>query len=501
MVLDDLLKYKKITIQCHDNPDPDAIASGFLLYEYYLHKNCDVRLIYSGRNVITKPNIALMVEKLEIPLEYRRVDAGAIEGLLITVDCQYGEGNVTRFDADEIACVDHHVDCTHRELSIIQPVLGACATLVWSLTRHALKEFEPQLLRRIHTALYYGLSTDTSTFVEMHHPLDRDMLDILVYEKSLITLFCNSNISISELETAGIALIRHVYDDTNRSLIIHSNPCDPNILGLISDLAIQVASVDVCLVYNETPDGFKMSVRSCTKEVHANELAMYFAEGIGGAGGHVNKAGGFIFKDKMEDLLHGESSETFFGKRMADYFKSCQVIYAKDYDIDLTGMEKYKKREDLILGYSDPSEFLAEGTEISIRTLEGDVDQKISKDFYIMIGLEGEVYPISKEKFGRTYSVPDCEYVYSGQYAPVVHDKGTGMVIDLVEHAHPCQAIGVSYILTKELDKTVKIFTTWDDEKYYLGKPGDFIACRFDDHKDVYVIQRDIFFKTYIKSE
>ena len=32
MMLDELLGYDRITIQCHDNPDADAIASGFGLY-------------------------------------------------------------------------------------------------------------------------------------------------------------------------------------------------------------------------------------------------------------------------------------------------------------------------------------------------------------------------------------------------------------------------------------------------------------------------------------
>ena len=35
MMLDELLGYDRITIQCHDNPDADAIASGFGLYCFY----------------------------------------------------------------------------------------------------------------------------------------------------------------------------------------------------------------------------------------------------------------------------------------------------------------------------------------------------------------------------------------------------------------------------------------------------------------------------------
>jgi aryl-phospho-beta-D-glucosidase BglC (GH1 family) len=43
-------------------------------------------------------------------------------------------------------------------------------------------------------------------------------------------------------------------------------------------------------------------------------------------------------------------------------------------------------------------------------------------------------------------------------------------------------------------------FKTWDEEKYMLGKPGDYIAHREDDPHDIYIIERDIFFKTYEKA-
>ena len=35
--LSDFLKYERIVIQCHDNPDADALASGFAL-RWYLEK-------------------------------------------------------------------------------------------------------------------------------------------------------------------------------------------------------------------------------------------------------------------------------------------------------------------------------------------------------------------------------------------------------------------------------------------------------------------------------
>ena len=54
MKLAELENYNPITIQCHDNPDADALASGFGLYTYFKWKGKEVRLIYLGRNQIRK---------------------------------------------------------------------------------------------------------------------------------------------------------------------------------------------------------------------------------------------------------------------------------------------------------------------------------------------------------------------------------------------------------------------------------------------------------------
>ena len=93
MQLTDLEQYNPITIQCHDNPDADALASGYGLYCYFKSKGKDVRLVYSGKNKIQKSNICMMVEELKLPVEYVPSLENKlifVEGLLLTVDCQYG---------------------------------------------------------------------------------------------------------------------------------------------------------------------------------------------------------------------------------------------------------------------------------------------------------------------------------------------------------------------------------------------------------------------------
>ena len=131
--LDKIALYDEIVIQCHDNPDPDAIGTGFALYSYLksLGKT-NVRLVYGGYRLITKTNIRMFINALQIPVEH--IENMTPPSLLVTVDCQYGGGNVTPFEAKKIAVIDHHEqECPVGELILINPGLSGCATLMWQL--------------------------------------------------------------------------------------------------------------------------------------------------------------------------------------------------------------------------------------------------------------------------------------------------------------------------------------------------------------------------------
>ena len=157
--------------------------------------------------------------------------------------------------------------------------------------------------------------------------------------------------------------------------------------------------------------------------------------------------------------------------------------------------EYIKKRVNV--GYVRSTDLAKAGTKIVVRTLEGDVDIATDEDTYIIIGVKGEIYPSKKEKFERGYEYSDEEYVFTGEYPPAVLESETGDRIELLPLAKSCIANGGTTIYARELTSRTKVFTSWDTEKYYLGKPGDFLATRKDDLHDIYVIAREIFFMTY----
>ncbi len=494
--LSDFKNYKNIVIQCHDNPDADALASGFALQWYLRREGIDARFIYGGKFPVQKPNLLLMTEHLGINAEF--VSTLDKPELLITVDCQYGESNVTYFEADNIAIIDHHqVSAKLPDLSDVRSTYGSCSTIIYELLQKENVDINSDI--NVSTALYYGLMTDTGGFAEIAHPSDKDLRDFAHFKTDDILLFKNSNLSREELSIAGDALNAARYNEEYRYGVIEAAPCDPNILGIISDMFLEVSGVDTCLVYSILPFGVKLSVRSCVKEVRAGELAAYLAENLGGGGGHMYKAGGFLKKDLLERAaipFEKEALDKYIDDRMSQYFKDSVIIYAETHHEDISSFSRFVKNE-FSVGYVEASKFAPPGRKITIRTLEGDVDVCVEKDLYIIIGVDGEIYPCTGAHFKRSYRKQLKPYVFPGEYPPAVIDVENGERIGLLPFAKSCLTHGGNGIYAKELTHRVKIFTSWDKQKYYLGNIGDFLAVRVDDTSDIYVINRDIFFKTY----
>lgn len=493
MTLKTLLKYEAIDIQCHNNPDADAIASGYGLYRYFQDQGKEVRLIYSGWLPITKPNLLLMVDILQIPLTY--VKEFEAKELLITVDCQYGAGNVVAFKAPTVAVIDHHQkEIEQVELTEIQSRLGSSSTLVWSMLKEAGYDINQE--KDLATALYYGLLTDTNMFAEIAHPLDKDMRDSLEVDQRLIRRLMNSNLTLKDIETAGVALLRCSHNEADNFAVMKANPCDPNILGVISDMALQVDSIDTCIVYSHTEGGIKYSVRSCVGEVMANEMAAFISENIGSGGGHREKAGGFIQSNKYNHYFSDLNMDAYFLGRIRAYYDSFDIVYGANHQLKIDEMSLYSKKP-MAYGYVATTDLAAEGLTIMVRTLKGDLNIMAAKERIILIGLLGDVTTINRETFIKGYQLEHGNFMPEADYIPHIVDGASGNSVNLVQYARLCVSLGNQKVYAKSLTKYTKVFTSDHQEGYMSGKPGDFIALNVDAPLEAFIIEKAAFEESY----
>ncbi len=493
MKLHELLAYDDIAIQCHNFPDADTIASGFAVYEY-LRANCKAPLLfYAGPQKICKSNMLIMTDQLEIPVRYLTELPHEPE-LLVTVDCAYGESNVQKFAARSIAVIDHHI-CRGKlpELNEVRSDYGSCSSLIAKL--YESEGMDINSSKRVATALYYGLFMDTNGLSEIGHPADKDLRDFADFDKPLLMLLQNSNLSSEEMVIAGDALKNCVFRDDCHSAYVLTEPCDPNILGFISDLILQVDSVDSCVVFCRNAAGYKLSVRSCCTGINAAEFAKFITEGVGNGGGHAGKAGGFITASAIE----GNITE-FISGRIISYHCDTDVMYAGKQHAGSAGMERYIKKQ-IVLGYVPSTDIVPDGGEIFIRMLEADLTVKSSPDIYLMIGVSGEVYPIKREVFSKRYTCCDELPVTDTEYPPTVIDRGAGRSRPLTPYMKGCRTNDSSAVNARRLTRYTKVFTEWNKDGYLYGTPGDFLAARIDDDTDFYIIKQNIFLKTYEKEQ
>ncbi|MGL5438111.1 MAG: DHH family phosphoesterase [Lachnospiraceae bacterium] len=500
--LNQLREYRQIVIQCHDNPDADAIGSAFALFRYFTGQGISCRIVYGGR-IVSKSNLVVFIEELKIPLEHinnMTEEMGETlarkDVLLLTVDCQHGAGNVTRLPGINIAVIDHHnkeTDLAHYER--IEAYLGSCATVVWRMLTEAGYDIIGDL--SASTALYYGLYTDTNSLAELFHPIDRDMLESLQFDHRLIRYLKGSNISREELLIIGQALSSARFDTDNKNAIFQTEPCDPNILGFVSDLTIQTAGIDTCVGFCEIDGGVKLSLRSGGGEVMANEMAAFLARGVGSGGGSREKAGGFL------RLEPGIETAAWLQHRIDSYFASYDKLEIGKDKADILQMKRYRKKP-VTVGYVILTDLYPEGTEVTIRTLEGDAVFIVTAATYLMVGIKGEVYPIATNKFQRSYQVLEEEFSFPAElvddrfYAPTIRERLYGRTLDLHPHIRACRALEQSMIYARPLKRNTKVFyTSVYIDGYMFGRPGDYLAARCDDPKDIYVIEARIFDLTY----
>ena len=520
--MDRLLDFDNIVIQCHDNPDPDTVASGWALWNYFHDHGKQVRLVYSGQNPIQKANLVMMIRLLDIKIDY--VQEIPEPGLLLTVDCQYGCRNVFPLAGQNIAVIDHHrrdslLAAPDPSLCVVQDGYGACSTIVWQLMGEA--GYSVTGRPALATALYYGLYMDTGMLQELRNAYDRNMRNQLetVCDETVLTVLKYNNLSLDELRIAGHALSGGYYNPEYRFAVAEAQSCDSNILGIVSDNLISVDAVDACVAYCVQPDKVRVSVRTYQEGIDAPALVRYLTHKLGEGGGHKNKAAGSMdtprlagfFEKRLGTLAPaGLSALThrLLETRMEDFFREEVVCrYGTEEVPDLRGEPVFEKRSSLDVGYVLLKDLCPVGTRVTVRELERDQHITVKEDSILVLLADGTVQHDHEGYFWERHREGSGSYQFPGSFQPLLLE-GDGEQQDkeepksLVSLARPAVNEGYDTVRVhaRQLTQRAKVFLPWSDRPL-RGERGDWLAANVNSPQCVFIIERTRFATSYLLVE
>lgn len=247
---------------------------------------------------------------------------------------------------------------------------------------------------------------------------------------------------------------------------------------------------------------------SNTRRVRALEFLDYLIPEFGLVKGDASAASGCIssaiLKVQMADADVMKPME-YFLRMSQSYFVDCDWIDAGEFSIhykaEIEEMKQYGKRP-IPWAYVKSTDITPAGQLFSLKSLENESGLTItaSSETYIMIGCRGEIYDITRKKFENTYEATEQAldvFEMMLDFLPAVETIPEGEYVSLDEIAHLCYPKKGKGIYAQELQKRTKVFPVNQNQEYFLGRPGDYLAVRVEDLSDVYIIQREIFQQTY----
>ena len=284
-----------VLILTHDNPDPDALASGkalaFLLKQAW---GIQARLVYSG--VVARAENRALLSELAPEWEYVNllVNLSSYSAVAL-VDTQPGAGNnILPLDFVPQIVFDHHHPL-REGLSLVRfvdvrPDLGSTVSLIYQYLESAAITPDGDLA----TAMFYGLQTDTLGLARNATPLD-----IIIYTKLLGWLDRQKLVKIAQ---AGLSRVyfRAFSKGLNATRIFgKSIVADlgelhrPDLPAEMADLLIRLDGIQAALCTGYHNATLYLSLRTAIGK-DAGSMVQEIILPPGKAGGHGTIAGGQI---------------------------------------------------------------------------------------------------------------------------------------------------------------------------------------------------------------
>jgi nanoRNase/pAp phosphatase (c-di-AMP/oligoRNAs hydrolase) len=294
-----------VSVQTHDFPDIDALASAWALSRLLRLRGFAASCSYRGD--IKSRSLKSLVHKLGI--DVAPATEGGGESQVLVVDGSPANGNVTLGSERLVGVIDHHFKTgdTGAPFLDLRPELAACSTII----RGYWVEARLEIPRDIATALLAGLQSDTD-FLSSRCS-DEDFAAYAALYRAgdweLASGVVRTVLDLRELALIVSAIERAVV--RNGLLFAYiTDPCGQEALAVLAEFALRAEELSAAVVAEKDEGGVRISARSKSAQVSAFALVRAALAGIGSGGGHAHSAGGAIptASDPGEDALR----ERFF---------------------------------------------------------------------------------------------------------------------------------------------------------------------------------------------
>jgi nanoRNase/pAp phosphatase (c-di-AMP/oligoRNAs hydrolase) len=291
----------RVVILLHNDPDPDAMASGLALRNV-LRRTKQTALIAALQGV-TRPENQRMMNLLDIHVEILTPSQVAAFDRIAMVDVQphYFGGAIDRVDL----VIDHHPEqsgytAVYKD---IRPDYGSTSTI---LTEH-LRAIDVNISERTATAMLYAIKSDTLFFNRQANRVDIDSFSYLypLADATLIRKMEGAEITMDRLEYVLKAkqhgrLVEQVF-----CAFLGASPRE-DFIPYVADFYLQLEDVKWTIVSGIVNDSLVMSVRNLGYGRDAGAFVRKYFNDIGSAGGHRSMAKAVVplraFREKFGNL-------------------------------------------------------------------------------------------------------------------------------------------------------------------------------------------------------
>jgi nanoRNase/pAp phosphatase (c-di-AMP/oligoRNAs hydrolase) len=270
----------RILILLHNEPDPDAMASGLAL-RTVLHRTRTTAVIAALEGV-TRPENLRMVNLLDIHVETIAPEMIQEFDRVCMVDVQphYFPG-LDRVDL----VIDHHPEQPgyNAVFKDIREDFGSTCTI---LTEH-LRAIDASISERTATAMLYAIKSDTLFFNRQANRCDIESFSYLypLADANMIRKMEGAEITAERLQLITTATQRGKMIEQIFSVFLGDVPRD-DAIPYVADFFLQLENVRWTLVAGVVNGSFVMSVRNLGYTRNAGDFVRRYFVDIGSAGGH-----------------------------------------------------------------------------------------------------------------------------------------------------------------------------------------------------------------------